>query len=266
MPVCGIATEGCPDTGLSQVCGAQGTRGGIWPSAPLCYGYGFDGCSYNKGNQGPQAKRPNCPSSSGQLFNLVDEPPDYAEAARDWMAFADKYATNGSDFLNVVRAGRVTTPGTTGDEGTMRSNLQTFFGACEGCNDPNSNRFIGTLSFHAFANTDSGHRAPFSGNVDWILNTAVTSLRNAFPGKKLAMTNFGVLGHGSTAKDEVVFIKTLFSKLASAGNRKLDYVFYFAARDYGGGATHNGLCEGGIAQTLVRFCGGEMSSAGTIVV
>jgi hypothetical protein len=220
------------------------------PSVPLCYGYGYDGCSYNKDRHAP-----NCQAASGQLFNIEDEPRDYAQAARDWIAYADQYATDGSSFRDMVRQGLVTSPGATGDNQALKSSLETFFTTCNsatsgGCDNSDSKYYIGTISFHAFA-TGNG---PFDGNVAWILNTAVPTLKGAFPGKKLAMTNFGVLGSTSTAQDEVDFIRTLFSQLASAPDKKLDYAYYFAAKDYGGGAQHNGLCEAGIKEAFKQVC------------
>lgn len=149
----------------------------------------------------------------------------------------------------------------------MKNSLQTFFSTCNGatgggCDDPNSKYYIGTISFHAFA-TNHGN---YDGNVAWILNTAIPELKVAFPGKKMAMTNFGVLGGGSSAQDEVNFIKTLFSQLASAPDKKLDYAYYFAAKDYGGGAQHNGLCEAGIKDALKQACaGGELNNMSVVV-
>jgi len=263
---CGVATEGVPAQGISSGCDSL-LQGNF-----LRYGYGYDGCSYNKGYQGPQFKTPYCLPSWGELFNLVDEPPDYVQAASDWMAFADKWSVSGSSFRQLVALGRVTTPGATGSSTQIVQNLQTFFNACSGCDDPSSNRYIGTISFHAFANTNTdipssqggSGVAPFASNVQYILDTIIPALAETWPTKRLAMTNFGVLGSASTAADEVAILYEFFNKYhSSPAAGKLDYLYYFAAQDYcnqawnppnSGCAAQNSLCEPGIAAALNALC------------
>jgi hypothetical protein len=186
----------------------------------------------------------------------VDEPHDYEQAAKDWIAYADQWATAGSSLRDMVHQGLVTSPGATGSDQDMKKSLEIFFNTCNeatggGCNDASSKYYIGVISFHAFANPN---QKPYDGSVEWILNTTIPTLKGAFPGKKLAMTNFGVLGADSSAQDEVNFIKILFSQLANAPDKKLEYAYYFAAKDFGGGALHNGLCEPGIKDALMQAC------------
>ena len=270
MPICGVATVNVPAQGISAGCDGSFTK------EILHYGYGYDGCSYNKGDYGPEHKTPNCDPNSKELFNIVDEPDDYAQAARDWVNFADKHSTPGSDFLQLVQQGRVTSPGTTGNTGWMIMELQKFFdpSVCPGCNDPSSPRYIGTISFHAYANTNTNRSvdqggsavAPFSGNVAYILNDSIPAIKRAFPDKKIALTNFGVLGSTSKNTDQVAFIKEFFTQLPnSQAAGLLDYAYYFAALDVCyepwnpplTGCTpkeSNSLCSAGIVEALNIYC------------
>lgn len=244
-PICGIATEGVPAHGISRGCdtGFDGY---------LRYGYGYDGCSYNKNAIGPDRKGPNCTDASHQLFNIVDEPNDYTQAAKDWMTYCNKYSLPFHDFYGIVHSGRATTPGVTGNTGWMLQTLGEFFTACPDCKNQTSNYYTGTISMHTYPD----NRFSDDQNLQYLFTQLIPDIKKAYPQLKVAITNFGKLGPKTTSTDQVNYVNLFFKYLATITDpmQRPDYIYYFAAHDQGGNtpSAANSLCSNDIKTAVLN--------------
>jgi len=200
-----------------------------------CFSYGgpTDPCTLNCNNDN------NCglgkdPSACRQdTFYLWDEPQTQHKtnqwAATAWMQYADRW----SDELQTARdrGMKITTPFFTG--GDVMSQFATFFGSyCESCSNPGSKYYLDVIAFNAWI----GSWGSQSGQEQWIQQQAA-SLKKAFPGRPVYLTNYGYLGGHTASQQDAIINGRIYDRTFSG----LDAVYYFGAKDVSGQTFKNSL-------------------------
>jgi len=156
-------------------------------------------------------------------------------AAMTWKRYADKWARE----LSLAReAGmKVASPRFTG--GNLAACFEQFFAACPECSTKGSRYYIDVLAFNAWVWNHAHNNADMAGNVQWIEGHA-KHLKATYGGRPVYLADFGSLGATSAAMQADVIAN---SGVFASERSNLDGVYYFAAQDFGGGTTHNGLKE-----------------------
>jgi len=248
-PYCGVAvnTGGCGEA-VEQLGESF---------ASMCMGYGgpHDMCTLNINNDKNFGISKNPEDCHGKYLFLWDEPQTQGKntiwAATQWKAHVAKWS---SQLLAARARGlRVTSPAFTDYGGPARQKMQAFFGACSECNDPDSVYYVDVLAMNQWLLHDA---VEHSGQEVWIKEeTAAISRANG--NRPVVLMNFAWLGAKTAdAQAQVIANSRIFDPSWSG----LDAVFYFAAKDYGGGTQNNFLdsvTSGGstIAQVLLQRCG-----------
>lgn len=174
---------------------------------------------------------------SGHYFFLWDEPMTQGLnafwAADQWKTHVDTWGPQIASMR--ARGTRITTPLFTDHQGPAREKFQRFFERCgSGCNDPNSKYYIDVLGTNQWLlNPASNHR----DQEQWIKNE-VNQIRHDNGNRPVILGNFAWLG-ASTADQQAEAIAN--SRIWDKSWSGLEAVFYFGARDFGGGTSNNFL-------------------------
>jgi len=222
-----------------------------------CMGYGgnADPCTLNINNDPEQGLGKDPSSCDSGVLILWDEPTTQGKNAQ-WAASTwGTYSARWSAQLRAKRSGGmlVTTP--------MFNNvdhMHEFFAACPSCSDRNSDQYIDVLMFNAWFG-DWGQGADCAGEAQWIKNNAA-AMRSSFGNRPFWLGNFGYLGPDATGQKELDSIWS--SGIMYPWDSGIDAVYYFAAKDYGGG-TPDGtndlrkvVGDTTIGQELMKVCAG----------
>jgi len=203
----------------------------VQPMGCFQYGGPNDKCALNINNDFDYGITKDPSACKDSVFYLWDEPITQGKtnqwAATAWMAYAKKWAPQ----LRIARARgmKITTPFFTG--GDVLAQFKGFFASCPGCSDPNSPFYLNVIAFNEWV----GKWGVQAGEEAYIRDVAA-SLKQNF-GREVYLTNYGFLG-GQTATQQANIIN---GQLFDPSFSVLSSVYYFAAKDYGGGTRNNEL-------------------------
>jgi len=203
-----------------------------------CYAYGGPGdpCSLHNNNDVNDGMTKDPSACTSDTFYLWDEPDtqgyDYAWAAYMWLEYTRKYASQ----ITAMRARGIkfTSPLVKADE--IQANLDAFFGACgPACTDPSSLSYIDVAAVNPFCGAWNGESC--HGAVAWVLEQLQSKATRGLP---VYVTNWSYLGSNAS-------VTQLLAMEATAGffapGSPVHRVYWFGARDYGGGTTKNMLTD-----------------------
>jgi len=198
-----------------------------------CFQYGgpHAPCTLNINNDAGAGMSKDPSACKEDMFYLWDEPITQGKnnqwAAATWMS----YATTWAPQLRAARARgmKITTPFLTG--GNVVVQFHDFFASCPGCSDPKSPFYIHAVAFNAWV----GGWAKQAEEEAWIRDIAAALKRNH--GREVFLSNYGFIG-GRTATQQA---NTINGQLFDPAFSVLSRVYYFAAKDYGGGTLKNDL-------------------------
>lgn len=201
----------------------------------VCFQYGgpHAPCTLNIQNDPEDGMLKDPSACKEDTFHLWDEPKTQHKtnqwAGSAWMTYAKKWAPQ----LRAARARgmKITTPFLSSSGGDLQAQFQDFFSSCSGCNDPKSPLYINHIAFNSWI----GAWGKQSDEEVFIKNTAA-SLKQKY-GRDVYLGSYAFLG-GRTATQQVSIINgQIFDPAFSV----LSGVYYFAAKDFGGGTTNNDL-------------------------
>jgi len=169
--------------------------------------------------------------------------------AQQWMSYASKW----SQQLKQQRASgmKVTTPLFTEKSGiSVQTKVRDFFRQCPSCSDKSSVFYIDVIAWNAWIGSWSADEV---GQAKWIIDQS-RQMGTEHGNRKVWLSNFGYLG-GRSAQKQIDVIENSGIFDASSG---IDSVYYFGAKDFGGGTDSNQLTAsaGGVSigQALVAKC------------
>eukprot|EP00928_Gymnodinium_smaydae_P069063 TRINITY_DN5243_c0_g1_i6.p1 TRINITY_DN5243_c0_g1~~TRINITY_DN5243_c0_g1_i6.p1 ORF type:complete len:253 (-),score=14.53 TRINITY_DN5243_c0_g1_i6:17-682(-) len=197
------------------------------------YGGYSDPCTLNMNNDRSNGANKDPTRCTDAYFYLWDEPAtqgkDASWAAQEWQRYVKRW---GSQLRKRRAEGmRVVSPIFHGE--TVLNKFRTFFNGCRACSDPNSNMYIDILGFNAWL----GSWGQIRGQADWIKGNA-RELKRSYNNRPVFLINFAYLG-GQTANDQKKAI--IDSGIFDGKSTGIDAVYYFSARDFGGGTRNNEL-------------------------
>jgi len=209
-----------------------------------CYAYGGprDPCAlHNNNDDGNGLSKDPSQCTHGDTFYLWDEPDtqgySYEWAGTSWLAYASRFA----DELSTLRRRgvRITTPLLKGD--SPATYLSAFWQSCgPACSDPSSPAYIDVVAVNAFCgswNLPSGTTEGCRGGAAFVVSSLPSTLRG---GRPVYVTNWSYLGSSTAAEQLAALdaIDALFAPLSP-----VERVYWFGARDYGGGTSNNLLTD-----------------------
>lgn len=208
-----------------------------------CYAYGgaSDPCALtntNDFNDGLDKDPSHC--TQGDTFFLWDEPDtqgrSYAWAATAWLGYAQAHAAQIAALR--ARGVRVTTPLLKADQ--PGDYLEEFWAVCgDACHDPSSPAYIDIVAVNPFCgawNEPIGTAEGCRGGAEFV----VDQLRDYLRGRPIHVTNWGYLG-GDTTEAQLAAMDATDAFFAA--DSPVERVYWFGARDYGGGTTRNFLSD-----------------------
>lgn len=208
-----------------------------------CYAYGGadDPCALTITNdEGDGLDKDPSRCTTGDTFFLWDEPDtqgkSYSWAATAWLGYANANAVN----LTALRARgvRVTTPLLKADRAA--DYLDEFWSTCgEPCSDPTSPAYIDIVAVNPFCgawNDPVGTAAGCRNGAEFIVN----ELRGSLLDRPVHVTNWGYLGSSTTEAQLAAMDAT---DAFFAADSPVERVYWFGAKDYGGGTTRNMLAD-----------------------
>lgn len=249
---CGSCIEPLPPTASSAICGAavnagtQNCQPMLWEptstAGMACFAYGgpSDPCALTVTNDANSGLDKDPSSCVGDTFFLWDEPDtqgkSYAWAGSSWLAYSTRFSAQIRSLR--ARGVKVTTPLLRADHAS--THLDSFWEACGApCSDPNSPAFIDVIGVNPFCgswNLPAGTEAGCRGGAAFV----VAAIEPARRGKPIYVTNWGYLG-SSTAAAQLPALDA--SDAFFAPGSPVHRVYWFGARDYGGGTSNNMLTD-----------------------
>lgn len=229
-----------------------------------CFAYGgsADPCHLNNNNDQNDGLFKDPSLCVGDTFYLWDEPDtqgrDYFWAGREWLAYSERFAQELEAMRS--RGTKVTGPLLkAGDSGVLKQNMHIFFDACgAACFDESDPAYIDVIAVNGFCGPWNGAAGCRAG-ASFIYNEAEQA-SNAFYNLPVYITNWSRLQTSAPA-DQIDAIEAIDEFFPSSGG-VIDRVYWFGARDYGGGAETTGyltnsLPDGGTLGELWRMkCAG----------
>lgn len=204
-----------------------------------CFAYGgrSDPCHLNNNNDQNDGRDKDPSQCSKDTFYLWDEPDtqgrDYTWAGRAWLEYSKRF----SQELRAMRSRGTKVTGPllkAGGSGEIERNMRTFLNACgRACSDPADPAYIDVIAINGFCGPWNGS-AGCRGGASFINNEAV-STSNAFNNRPVYMTNWSRLQTTNPA-DQVDAINSIDEFFPSSGSGVVKRVYWFGARDFGGGA------------------------------
>lgn len=206
-----------------------------------CMGFGgqSDPCSLSITNDRNFGMLKNPSACTSSVFFLWDEPSTQcnrgyrscgaAWAPRQWKAYVDRWESE----LRVARARgmKVTSPlMISGDVEELLGRFADFFRRCPECSQQGNKYYIDVLAWNAFALQQP--RSRFSPSRQYAyLGTLARALKNAYPGRPVYATNFGLL-YARTAMEQADAITA--HNIFNPDISNIDGVYYFSGRDFCG--------------------------------
>jgi len=211
-----------------------------------CFAYGgpSDPCSLNCNNDAQQGMNKDPSLCMGPEFFLWDEPDtqgfSYSWAGSTWMQYSQKYASQLAQLR--ARGTQIIAPAVKNDKPGV--NIDAFMNACPSCLTPGSPSKIDGFASNVFVG--SWNHGDLNGGVTWSVNQfkPTSAKYNNMP---FYVTNWSYLGTHSPYDQKAAMSATRSFFINSSPVVK---VFYFAARDYGGGTTNNGFDSYAGSQSL----------------
>jgi len=206
-----------------------------------CFAYGgtSDPCHLNNNNDQDDGIFKDPSLCLSDTFYLWDEPDtqgrDYSWAGSTWLDYSKRFAQELEQLRS--RGAKVTGPLLkAGSSGAIQQNMQTFFDACgTACFDPADPAYIDIIAINGFCGPWNGP-AGCRGGAKFIYDEAV-SVSGAFNDLPVYMTNWSRL-QTSDSLEQVDAIDSIDEFFPASG--VVERVYWFGARDYGGGAETTG--------------------------
>ena len=207
-----------------------------------CFSYGGsnDPCHLNNNNDANDGIFKDPSLCVGDTLYLWDEPDtqgrSYTWAGQAWYQYSLRFAQELSQMRS--RGTKVTSPLLkAGGSGVIQSNMRAFFDACgPSCSDPMDTAYIDVIAINAFCGPWNGE-AGCRGGARYIYNEAV-STSAAFNDRPVYLTNWSRLQTNSP-EEQVEAIESIDEYFPTAES-VVKRVYWFGARDYGGGAETTG--------------------------
>lgn len=208
-----------------------------------CYAYGgaADPCALHNNNDGSNGLDKDPSQCAGDTFYLWDEPDtqgyDYTWAGTTWAAYASRWQ---AQITSMRRRGvRITSPLVKADD--PAEYLRTFFQSCgTACSDPSSPAYIDIIGVNAFCgswNLPVGTAEGCRGGAAYVINQLSA---DTLGGRPVYVTNWSYLG-SSTASAQLAALDATDAFFAAGS--PVERVYWFGARDYGGGTSTNMLTD-----------------------
>lgn len=206
-----------------------------------CFAYGGagDACHMNNNNDEDDGMFKDPSLCTGDTFYLWDEPDtqgrDYSWAGSTWLDYSKRFSQELEQLRS--RGAKVTGPLLkAGRSGTIKQNMQTFFDACgQACLDETDPAYIDVIAVNAFCGPWNGP-AGCRGGARFIYDESM-SVSSTFNDLPVYITNWSRL-QTSVPLDQVDAIESIDEFFPSSG--VVNRVYWFGARDYGGGAETTG--------------------------
>lgn len=205
-----------------------------------CFAYGgpSDPCHLNNNNDVDDGLYKNPSMCNGDTFYLWDEPDtqgrDYSWAGREWLAYSQRFA----DEIRVMksRGTKVTGPLLkAGESGVLESNMRVFMDACgAACSDESDPAYIDIIAINAFCGPWNDQYGGCRSGASFI-NQEATAVSNAFSNIPIYITNWARL-QTTSPSDQINAIDAVDEFFPSSGDGVVERVYWFGARDFGGGA------------------------------
>ena len=210
-------------------------------STQHCFAYGGigDPCHLNNNNDENDGIFKDPSLCLADTFYLWDEPDtqgrDYYWAGSTWLDYSKRFSTELRQLRS--RGAKVTGPLLkAGASGLLKQNMQSFFDACgSACFDPTNVAYIDIIAINGFCGPWNGE-AGCRGGAKFLYNEAA-SVSSAFSNLPVYITNWSRL-QTSAPLDQVDAIESIDEFFPTLG--VVDRVYWFGARDYGGGAETTG--------------------------
>ncbi len=208
-----------------------------------CFSYGGsnDPCHLNNNNDANDGIFKDPSLCVGDTLYLWDEPDtqgrDYSWAGQAWYQYSLRFAQELSQMKS--HGTKVTSPLLkAGGSGVIQSNMRAFFDACgPSCSDPMDPAYIDVIAINAFCGPWNGE-AGCRGGARYIYNEAV-STSAAFNDRPVYLTNWSRLQTNSP-EEQVEAIDCIDEFFFPTAESVVKRVYWFGARDYGGGAETTG--------------------------
>mgnify|MGYP001304365739 CR=1 FL=1 len=213
-----------------------------------CYAYGGpnDPCALHQNNDENDGLDKNPIKCNGDTFFLWDEPDtqdkSYEWAAESWIQFLDKYRDNIDEARR--KGMKFTSPlFKSGPKGVLVDNINEFFDTLNELSNYAAN-YIDVIAVNTFCvkpeSPNSYNEATCPSGVKFILDE-LNNLSNNLKSKPIYITNWSYLGPDATPDKQVAAMEAArnFFDKDNYPDINIERVYWFGAKDYGGGTQNN---------------------------